>query len=434
MSLFESLFGRPKDETKVVDASDLAWNALLGGQSSKAGVSVNEYTALRVGAVWGCCRVLTEDIGKIPLKLFREDSSGAKEVARDHPLHRVIYRQPNEWQTSMEWRMTQLLHALLCKGGYSWINRSPRTGEVLELIPLMPGNVIPRQSVDGTVWYEVSDGAGGIAALPRDQVHAIHGLSWNGLSALEVVRHGSEAIGLAIATEESQARLHSNGSRPGGVLTTTNSLSKEQIERIKKQFSEGYSGVQNAFKTLLLDNGLKFEPWAMTGVDSQHLETRRHQVEDVCRFFRVFPSMIGYSDKATTYASAEAFFGAHVVHSLMPWVALWEQAIDRDLLTESERRNGYSSKFVVQGLLRGDAQSRAAFYESAITRGCWMTRNEARRLEDLNPLPGLDEMLRPLNMQSGNGQPASDSPAPDSTDPQPSDVSEPVVEGQPVPD
>lgn len=252
-------------------------------------------------------------------------------------------------------------------------------------------------------------------------MHVLHGLSWDGLSALELVKHGREAIGLAMALEETQARLHGNGARPGGTLTSPNPLTKEQIDRMKASFDAGYGGLDNAFKTLLLDNGLKFEAWTMTGVDAQHLETRQHQVAEVCRLFRVFPSMVGFSDKATTYASAEAFFGAHVIHSLMPWVELWEQAMVRDLLTGEEERAGYQPKFFLQGLLRGDAKSRAEFYESAITKGCWMTRNEARRLEDMNPAPGLDQFLQPLNMQAGTGPaaPKPTVPDPSGADPMP---------------
>jgi HK97 family phage portal protein len=394
VSFFGSLLGR--EESKVADASALTWSALFGGPRSKTGLSVTESNALRVAVVWACCRVICEDVGKLPLKLIQENDDGSKVVAKQRPLHRILSRRPNEWQTSMEWRMTMLLHALLKKGGYSFINRSV-TGEILELVPLMPGNVTPKQDSARRVFYEVRDGNGVITALAREQVHAIHGLSWDGLSALEVVQHGAEAIGLAMATEESQARLHGQGARPGGVISTDKTLTKDQVDRLKSQFADNYSGLENAFKTLLLDNGLKFDPWAMTGVDSQHLETRRHQVEEVCRFFRVFPSMIGYSDKATTYASAEAFFTAHVVHTLMPWVTLWEQAIARDLLTEEEQDAGLAPKFFLQGLLRGDAASRAEFYTSGITNG-WMTRNEARRLEDMNPLPGLDTVLTPLNM------------------------------------
>lgn len=413
MSFFARLlFGERKAGDVGGSAYALTFDALMGrDMKSKTGLSVTELTALRVSAVWSCCRVLCEDIGKLPLKLMREKPDGTKEVARNHPVHRVLSRRPNEWQTSMEWRMTMLLHALLAKAGYSYINRGS-SGEVLELLPILPGRVKPIQAKDWTVTYEIDLGNGEKRTVPRENLHVLHGLSWDGLSALELVRQGGEAIGLAMATEETQARLHAQGARPGGTLSTDKSLTKEQIDRLKNSFDSGHGGLANSFKTVLLDNGLKWEPWTMTGVDGQHLETRQYQVVEICRLFRIFPSMVGFSDKATTYASAEAFFTAHVVHSLMPWATLWEESIERDLLTEEELRAGYQAKFSLQGLLRGDAKSRAEFYESAITKGCWMSRNEARRLEDMNPRPGLDEMLQPLNMHSGTGAPAPKTPSP----------------------
>jgi HK97 family phage portal protein len=430
MSFFGALLrGEDQDERKVADASALTWTELSGaGGPSKTGLSVTETTALRVAAVYACCRVICEDIGKLPLKLIRERIDGSKELAREHPLYKVLFRRPNEWQTSMEWRMTMLLHALLGKAGYSYINRS-EDGTVVELIPLRPSNVIARQALDWSVSYEWSDGTGKRLQLPRENVHVLHGLSWDGLSAMELLRQGQEAIGLAMAAEETQARLHGQGARPGGIVTTQAKLSETEVTRIKDQFASGYTGVSNAFKTLLLDNGLEFKPWAMSGVDGQHHETRRLQIEEICRLFRVFPSMIGATDKASTYASAEAFFGAHVIHTLMPWVELWEQAISRDLLTEDEVDQGYQAKFVLQGLLRGDAKSRAEFYESAITRGLWMTRNEARRLEDLNPLPGLDEILQPLNMQAGATKPGAKPADPGASEPDPADSADPTDPG-----
>lgn len=395
MSFFAGLF-----EKKVVDASALTFRQLDPGGMSKTGLSVNEATALRNTVALACCTVICQDVGKIPVKLLKEGDQGDNEVAKNHPVHQVLQR-PNEWQTSMEWRMTMLLHALLGKGGFSFINRSPSTGEVLELIPLIPGRVTPRQDSRWNVTYDVIDKGGLITTLDSTQVHAVKGLTWDGLNAVPLVTSGREAIGLSMAAEETQARLHGQGARPGGVITTTASLTDAQIDKIKSEFAGSYTGVENAFKALLLDNGLKFEPWAMTGVDGQHLETRRFQVEEVCRVFRVFPSMIGHSDKAATYASAESFFVAHVVHTLMPWISNWEQAIGRDLLTQKELRKGYHAKFFVESLLRGDAAARATFYESAITKACWMSRNEARRIEGLNPMQGLDEMLTPLNMQAG---------------------------------
>lgn len=410
MSFFGGLF-----ERKVADATALTYGALDPGGQSKTGLSVNEMTAMRVSAVFGCCRVISEDIGKLPLKVIRETRDGSKSVATDHPLHRLLSRRPNEWQTSMEWRMTMMLHALLNKGGYSWINRSQTDGRVIELIPLMPHRVKVRQDSAWNVTYEVSDAVGHIATLGRQDVLAIHGLSWNGVSGLDLITQAREAIGLAIASEETQARLHGQGAKPGGLLTTTAVLTKEQIDRVKEQFALNYTGVQNAFKTMLLDNGLKFEPWSVTGVDGQHLETRKHQVEEICRFFRVFPQMISASSAIPTYASAESFFGAHVIHTLMPWVTLWEQAMLRDLFTEAEIFDGFEAKFMLQGLLRGSAEQRASFYGSGITNG-WMTRNEVRRLEDLNPLPGLDEIITPMNMQPGAGGPSAE-PDADEEDP-----------------
>lgn len=397
MSLFARVLGG-RGETKVVDADNLT-RQMLQLPSSKTGIAVDELRALRVSAVWDCCKVLCEDIGKVPLKLMQEQESGSNIVAKKHPLHRVLNRRPNEWQTSMQWRMQMMLHALLKKGAYSFINRDRATGEVLELIPLNPNRVCVKQDRAYQLTYEL-DINGKKTVLPRRDVHTIHGLSWNGYSAIELISAGTEAIALALATEESQARLHGQGVRPGGIVSTTAALDDEQIDKIRADFAANYSGLDNAFATLLLDQGLKYEAWAMTGVDAQHLETRRHQIEEVARLFRVFPSMIGYSDKAATYASAESFFIAHVVHTLMPWFVGWEQALERDLLTEDEIDRGFYVKFFEQGLLRGDAKTRAEFYASGIRDG-WMTRNEARRFEDLNPLPGLDKPLIQSTMTDG---------------------------------
>ncbi len=383
----------------VVDASPLTFAALLGeGFASKTGAPVNVATVLRIATAFACCRVIAEDIGKLPLRIYQRIDR-ARRVARDHALFSLLADQPNDWQTSMEWRQMMMMHAALTHGGYSWINRSGN-GRILELIPLM--HVIPRQSTSWELSYDVCDTHGKIATLQPSEVFRVQGPTWNGFTGLELIVQGREAFGLAIATEESQARLHSNGARPGGIITGPNALTDTQVDRIKAQFGEKYEGLQNAFKTLLLDNGLEFKSWAMTGVDAQHLETRRHQIEEVCRLFRVFPSMIGHSDKASTFASAEAFFRAHVGHTLQPWIVRWEQAIARDLLLPGERKAGYFAKLDPRGLLRGDDKARSSYYRFAITDG-WMTRNEVRDLEDLEPLDGLDEPLMPLNMTGPAG-------------------------------
>lgn len=414
-----SIFGRllaPSGESKVVDATALTFKALFGEEAlSKTGLSVTTDTALRVSAVFGCCRVLCEDIAKLPLKLMRERRNGSKEVAADHPLHRILSRRPNEWMTSFEWRETMLLHALLSHGGYSVISRRADTGEVLELIPVPPSRVKPVQDAGGTVHYEVRTADGQTTVVPFQQMHVVRGMSWNGLTALEVVAQGREAIGLAMAAEQSQARLYGNGARPGGIISTPGVLKDEQIKRIRDSYASTYSGLANAFKMIVLDGGMKFEPWQMTGKDAEQLDSRKHQVEEVCRFFRVFPQMIGFTDKAPTYASAESFFGAHVGHSLQPWVTRWEQSIARDLISGADERAGYYPKFFLAALLRGSADERAAYYKAGINDG-WMTRNEVRRLEDLDPLPGLDQMLQPLNMAPVGDDPDEPEEEPDEPD------------------
>jgi HK97 family phage portal protein len=392
--LTKILGGRP--EAKA-DFGALTLAALLGGPTSKSGVAVNIDSALRVTTVLGCCRVLAEGIAQLPLKLYRENAKGGKELSRTHPLYTRLWRRPNDWQTSFEWRETMMYHATLTKGGFSFINRNSRTGEVMELLPLLPANVNPVQLENYDVAYQVADKKGVIATLPRASILHLRGPSWNSYSGMEMILQAREAIGLSIAAEESLARLYSNGSRPSGVLATDAKLQPDQLERIKRNAQEAYAGLQNAFRTMVLDGGFKYTQMSLGPVDSQTHESRKHQVEEIARAFRVFPQMIGYADKTSTYASAEQFFLGHVIHSLGPWIERWEQVLMRDLLTEDEVQQGYFAKFSVGGLLRGDAKSRAEYYASGIVNG-WLVRNEARRLEDLDPIDGLDEPLVPLNM------------------------------------
>ena len=377
---------------------DIDWS-LLWGAPAKSGASVTVDTTLKCAVAFACTRVLAEGIAQLPLKVFREDGEGGKQVARDHPAHRIISRRPNPWMSSFEFRETLMYHAVLTGNGYAAINRVG--GAIKELIPIMPGTVTVKQLPNYKLHYEVRLNDGTVT-VPEENMFHLRGPSWNGFMGLDTIKLLREAIGLAISTEENHARLHSQGARPGGILSTEGNLDDEQLKRIKAAWFAAQGGLGNAFKTAVLDGGMKWTPRAMTGVDSQHLETRKHQIEEVCRGFRVFPQMVGFGDKTATYASAEQFFLAHVTHSLGPWMARWEQTIDSKLLgKESEAMEGrLFSKFNVTALLRGDAKTRSAFYHNGILDG-WLMRNEARDFEDLNPIDGLDEPLVPGNMNVG---------------------------------
>lgn len=389
MGFWSRLFGR---ERKSAASPAELYALLTGGSPAKSGVAVTPGTALQVSTVLACCRVLAEGVAQLPFKLYRERADGGKEPARDHPLYRLLHRRPNEWQTSFEWREMMMIHAILTGNAYAAIVRVD--GRIVELIPLLPGQVAVEQAPDYTLRYRVTFADGQQSLWPRASILHLRGPSWNGYLGLDAVRLAREAIGLALTTEETHARLHSNGARPGGILTTDGVLDDTQITRIRASWEATQGGVANAMKTAILEGGLKWMPLAMSGVDAQHLETRKYQVEEVCRFLRVFPQMVGYSDKTSTYASAEQFFIAHVIHSLGPWLERVEQAVDRDLIGDED---GLFAKFSTTALLRGDNASRAEFYASGITNG-WLLRNEARRFEELDPLPGLDQPLVPLNM------------------------------------
>lgn len=397
MNPFANLVGRP--ETKAADFSALTFAGLLGAPTSKTGASVNVNTALRNSATLACVRVLAEGIAMLPIKLYRERKSGSKDVADDHPVHWAIAHRPNSWMTSFEFRESGMFHAALARGSYALIHRVG--GKVDELIPLLPASVTPAWS-RGELRYRVSDPSGVVGEFPRSEVLAVRGPGWTSYQALELIQQAAEAIGLSIAIEESQARLHANGARPSGILATDKSLTKDARDRLAGMFADGFQGLMNAGKVPILDNGLKFQSALMTGVDAQTLESRKLQIEEVARMLRVHPQMIGHGDKAPTYASAEQFFTAHAVHSLGPWVERWQQAISRDLLTPEEIRAGYIIRFNMQALMRGDSASQAAFFKSALGTASspgWMSPNDVRRVLDMDPGDqDLDKVLSAMDM------------------------------------
>ena len=395
--LFGSLAsGLRRRELKATDAGNLSWSALFGQQNSRAGVSVNVDSALKVSTVFACLRVLADGIAQVPLKVYREKADGSKELAKDHPAYRLLSRRPNEWMTSFEFRQVMMFHAVLLGNGCAYIGRI--RGVPRELIPLVPGSYTIEQASDYTLTYRLTDRGGRTTVLPREDVFHLRGPSWTGAAGLDALQVAREAVGLAIATEETHAALHANGTQPGGVLSVKGSLDDAARARLKESWAQYQGGLANRFKTAVLDMDSTWTPLGMKGVDAEHLDTRRFQIEEICRDLKVFPQMVGYADKTATFASAEAFFLAHVIHTLNPWIENWEQSLARDLFPNED---DIVAKFSMQGLLRGDNTARATFYASGITNG-WLTRNEARRLEDLNPIEGLGEPLLPLNMSTQN--------------------------------
>ena len=372
---------------------------LLGRRTSATGKVVSVKTAVEVAAVFACMRVIGEGIAQVPLKLMQESADGKTRLpAKEHPLYEILECRPNEWQTSFEYREMLAMHAVLCGNAFSFINRSNRAG-VMELIPFEPGSVTVKRADNYSLSYEVRGQDGKTQVFPSKSIWHVRGPSWNSWMGLEAVALAREAIGLSMATEEQQARMQKNGVRASGVYSVEGTLKDDQYKVLKAWIDENIGGVENTGKAMVLDRNAKWLNTSMTGVDAQTLETRRYQVEEVCRFFRVNPIMVGAESKNTTYASAEQMFLAHVVHTLAPWYSRLEQSIDNNLLTEADREAGYYSNFVEEGLLRGSlAETQTALL--GYVNGGVITTNEGRAKLDLNPDPdpASDKLRIPANI------------------------------------
>lgn len=397
MGWMNRVLGRSEPtQQKAMDAA--FWDrldAVVFGGSSESGERVSAQTSLQTSAVLACVRVLADGVAVPPLKVYRSEGENRKTEARDEKIFRLLHRRPNEFQTSLQWRRTMMVHAVLTGNGRSFINWV--NGEIRELIPLDPSWVTVEQQPDMSQVYRVTMRDGNHLPLRRADVFDISNLAWNSYKGLPCVQLARDAIGLSIRAERMQSRLFKNGGRPSGILSSDQPLTPDSAKLLKEQWKDKY-GEDGSGGTAVLDQGFKFSSMAMTGVEAQHLETRRFQIEEICRFFNVFPQLVMQADKTSTYASAEAFFSAHIRHSINPWLELWEQEIDEFLL---DGAGPLEASFDTTQLTKAATKDVAQFLRVAAETGVY-TRNELRASQGLPPLPGLDEPLTPANMTRGN--------------------------------
>lgn len=370
---------------------------VFGGGATKSGATVTVENALQVSVVLACLRVIAEGVAQVPWRVMQESEDGAKRLpAKKHPLYDIISRRPNAWQTSFGLRETMVFHAGLTGNAYAYKSLVGSERRLAELVVIPPGSIRVTVADNGTMNYIVTGRDKTTRTLTEDEVWHLRGPSWDGMVGMEILKLAREAIGLAMATEETQAQLHAKGVRASGTYSVEGTLTLDQQQHLTKWIKQQFTG-GNAGGPMVLDRNAKWVPTTLTGVDAQHLETRKHQVEEICRMFRVMPIMAGQSDKASTYASAEQMFIAHLVHTLLPWYERVEQSADCNLLTEADRAAGYYTFLDPVGMLRGALKDTAEYLYRLVSIGT-MTRNEARHKLDLNPLDGLDEPLTPSNM------------------------------------
>lgn len=368
-------------------------------RTSHSGKLVTVKTALEVATVFACLRVRANGVAQVPLKLMRESKDGKTRLpAKDHPLYSILENSPNAWQTSFEYRQMLMLHLGLCGNAYSFINRSNRAG-IMELIPFEPGCVTVKRADDMTLTYEVRSQNGSTQVFPAKAIWHVRGPSWNGWAGLEAVKLARESIGLSLAIEEQQAQMQRNGVQTSGVYSVEGTLKDDQYKTLKKWIDDNHAGSRNSGSPMVMDRSAKWLPTTMTGIDAQTLDTRRFQVEEICRQLGVNPIMIFAESKNTTYASAEQMFLAHVVHTLAPDYTMLEQSIYVNLLTDSDRADGLYADFVEEGLLRASAVETKDVL-LGYTNGGLMTANEAREKLDMNPDPdpASDKLRIPANI------------------------------------
>ena len=397
MGLFSNIFkARDKPQNRTIGSN---YSFFFGGTTS--GKPVNEHTAMQMTAVYSCVRILAEAVAGLPLHLYKYTDSGGKEKALSHPLYFLLHDEPNPEMSSFVFRETLMTHLLLWGNAYAQIIRNGK-GEVIALYPLMPNRMSVDRDSSGSLYYtytRYSDEApttkGMTVTLRPSDVFHIPGLGFDGLVGYSPIAMAKNAIGMAIACEEYGAKFFANGAAPGGVLEHPGTIKDPQ--KVRDSWNAAYQGSSNSHRVAVLEEGMKYQPIGISPEQAQFLETRKFQINEIARIFRVPPHMVGDLEKSS-FSNIEQQSLEFVKYTLDPWVIRWEQTISRALLRPDEKKL-YFAKFNVDGLLRGDYVSRMNGYAIASQNG-WMSANDIRELENLDRIP--PELGGDLYLINGN--------------------------------
>lgn len=384
MSIFSGLFNsrdKPKNQT-----SGSRYTFYMGGSSS--GKAVTERSAMQMTAVYSCVRILSEAVAGLPLHFYRYTEDGGKEKAIDHPLYNLLHDEPNPEMTSFIFRETLMTHLLLWGNAYAQIIRNGKN-EIIALYPLMPNKMEVSRDKSGQLYYtyvtqpeEAHTMKGTVVYLRPSEVLHIPGLGFDGLVGYSPIAMAKNAIGMAVACEEYGAKFFANGAAPGGVLEHPGTIKDPQ--RVRESWQSTFGGSGNSNKVAVLEEGMKYTPIGISPEQAQFLETRKFQINEIARIFRVPPHMVGDLEKSS-FSNIEQQSLEFVKYTLDPWIVRWEQSIRRALLSSEEKKK-YFVKFNLEGLLRGDYQSRMNGYAIGRQNG-WMSANDIRELENQDRIP-----------------------------------------------
>lgn len=397
MKIFDNMIQRAAGamiEKRATELSVEQVSRLIDGGGTSSSF-VTPKSALHVSTVLACARVIAEGCATPNVRLYRElkvDGKIKREKADNIPEARLLERRPNEWQTSFEWRRMMTLHACLSGAGLSIIVRGDN-GRVRELIPVQPGSWQLQRNGRYNFTYRCWDEWGEIGNFGPDDVFVLRNLQWDLVQQLVPTELARAAIDLAMNNDKMLASQQQNGQRPSGTYSVPGKLNEEQHGRLEKWITARTSG-KNAGKPLVLDNGATWTSTTAGNRESQTSELRAQTVEDICRAFNVFPIMVGHSDKTATFASSEAFFSAHLKHTLAPWHKNWTSLFDEKLLDGTGPLYvEFDTRYLTAGSMKDQAE-----YARSMTEMGNLTRNEIRDDLGRDPLDGLDDPLTPLNL------------------------------------
>lgn len=384
----KSLFGFGQARDKPVDkAADAGYSFLFGRTTS--GKPVNERTAMQTTAVYACVRILAEAIASLPLHVYEYQDDGGKKLVHDYPLYYLLHDEPNPEMTSFVFRETLMSHLLIWGNAYAQIIRDG-AGRVLGLYPLLPDKMEVQRDDRGNIYYVYSRNSdenpmfkeyGNIKLKAEDVLH-IPGLGFDGLIGYSPIAMAKNAVGMTLACEEYGASFFANGANPGGVLEHPGVL--KDPSKVRESWNSVYRGVNNAHKIAVLEEGMKYQQIGIPPEEAQFLETRKFQINEIARLYRIPPHMVGDLDKSS-FSNIEQQSLEFVKYTLDPWVIRWEQSLQRSLLLPGEKGK-YFIKLNVDGLLRGDYQSRMNGYAVGRQNG-WFSANDIREMENMNPIP-----------------------------------------------
>ncbi|HBX9960288.1 TPA: phage portal protein [Klebsiella variicola] len=365
------------------------WREWYGTSSSGKVVTADK--VIRLSAVWACVRLLSESISTLPLKIYERQADGSRKLAQNNPAYQILCRRPNPEMTPS--RFMLMIVASVCLRGNAFVEKLYIGSKLVSLVPLLPQNMVVKRLDSGKLQYTYTDN-GVQRIIPVERMMHIRGFGLDGVCGMMPTMAGVDVFGAAMAVDEAAAKIFENGLQSTGFLSSKTALNEGQRERLRKAL-QNFIGSKNAGKLMVLENELTYQNVTMNPEAAQLLESRSFSIEEICRWFRVPPFMVGHTTKQSSWASSlEGMNMLFLTHTLRPLLVNIEQEISRCLLNSDE---DLFAEFSVEGLLRADSAGRAAYYTSALQNG-WMSRNDVRRLENMPPIEGGDIYTVQLNL------------------------------------